>query len=74
MPDPEPDDEDDCPFVIVASVYFFKEEEMATKVLKCDCKHDYQDRRYGQQVRLHNSTSKTDRAAWRCTVCDKERD
>jgi len=47
---------------------------MATKILKCTCKHDYQDRRYGAQNRLHNAISKTlGPPAWRCTVCEKER-
>jgi len=71
---PEPGDEDDCPFVIVAIVYFFKEEEMATKILKCECKHDFQDRRYGFQNRLHNGTTKANTPKWRCSVCEKERD
>ena len=38
---------------------------MATKILKCKCKHDYQDKRYGTDKRVHNETVK----GWRCTVC-----
>ena len=39
-----------------------------TKVVKCDCASDYQDKKYGQKNRLGNLT-KTD--GYRCTVCGK---
>jgi len=51
-----------------------KEDKMASKVLKCDCKHEFQDKRYGLQNRLHNETTKVNTPKWRCTVCTKERD
>lgn len=48
-------------------------EEGADKViLKCKCKHDFQDERYGKQQRVHNKANKasgTDQHAYRCTVC-----
>jgi hypothetical protein len=34
-------------------------------ITKCTCEHEYQDRRYGKQNRVHNQGSKG--AA--CTVC-----
>lgn len=44
---------------------------------KCDCKHPYQDARYGPGVRVHNlmNNAKADSTAkqGRCTVCGKER-
>jgi hypothetical protein len=42
-----------------------------TKVIFCTCKHEYQDKRYGQQQRLHNAMVKE--GFWRCTVCGAER-
>ena len=41
-----------------------------TKIIKCTCKHDYQDEKYGKGNRVHNSTSKTETLKeYRCTVC-----
>jgi len=42
---------------------------MATKIKNCDCKHEYQDKKYGKGKRVHNPTIKD---KWRCTVCKKE--
>ena len=44
---------------------------MDTTVRICGCKSDYQDRRYGEQKRLHNRCAKEEqgRLGWRCTVC-----
>ena len=45
---------------------------MATKITKCTCKHDYQDKRYGQGNRVHNETPpkvKGGPPGLRCTVC-----
>lgn len=39
------------------------------KVTSCDCKHAYQDKNYGQGKRVHN----IGKAAYRCTVCGKEK-
>lgn len=50
------------------------EGEQKTKVKFCTCQHEYQDRKYGKHMRLHNlgrgqtGTSQT----WRCTVCGKK--
>lgn len=41
-----------------------------TKVLKCGCKHAYQDKRYGPGKRLHNALAGG--KGYRCTVCKKE--
>lgn len=44
-------------------------------ILKCNCKHDYQDRTYGVGNRVHNpckpegSGAKRRYKAVRCTVC-----
>lgn len=39
----------------------------------CTCKHEYQDKRYGEQMRVHNpgpkSKGSTGKQAWICTVC-----
>jgi hypothetical protein len=46
-----------------------------TKVLGCNCKHEFQDQRYGKGMRLHNQkNSKTAGVnEWRCTVCKSEK-
>jgi len=36
-------------------------------IIKCTCKHLYQDNRYGKQKRVHNPTKK--KGSYRCTVC-----
>jgi hypothetical protein len=41
---------------------------VATKVMQCKCEHEYQDKKYGKNLRLHNSTIK-EGGGWRCTVC-----
>ena len=40
--------------------------EKTTRVLRCTCNHDYQDKQYGHGMRLHNRTGDS---SWRCTVC-----
>ena len=43
-----------------------------TIILKCDCNHDYQDKKYGKDNRVMNPvTKKPD--TYRCTVCGKEK-
>ena len=39
--------------------------------LKCTCKHEGQDKMYGQGIRLHNPLKKTEKSPqeYRCTVC-----
>lgn len=39
-----------------------------TKIISCDCKHEYQDKRYGAGKRVANIKDNGD---YRCTVCDK---
>jgi len=42
---------------------------MAAKIIKCNCKNEYQDKKYGENMRVHNSTVKENE--YRCTVCSK---
>lgn len=35
---------------------------------KCNCKHEYQDEKYGPGMRVHVATTKD--GTWRCTVCN----
>lgn len=37
----------------------------------CDCKHEFQDKKYGEGIRLHTVNAKGDK--FRCTVCGKEK-
>ena len=39
-----------------------------TRIIRCTCKHDFQDERYGQNMRVHNAMLKP-KPGWRCTVC-----
>lgn len=44
-----------------------------TMVKKCTCSHEFQDQRYGAQMRVHNPFgSQAKGQGWRCTVCKKE--
>ncbi len=38
-----------------------------TKIIKCDCNHKWQDKRYGKKRRMANQCEK----GFRCTVCGK---
>ena len=40
---------------------------------ECVCASEYQDRRYGQNMRLHNPKADSNGTLWRCTVCGRER-
>lgn len=42
----------------------------STSVKFCGCKHDFQDKRFGKNQRLH--TKCTD--GWRCTVCENKKE
>ena len=42
---------------------------MPTKVTKCNCDHKFQDKKYGQKMRVHNYGEKS--KVWKCTVCEK---
>ena len=41
-----------------------------TRVLKCHCASDFQDKKYGKGKRLHNATVK----GYRCTVCGQSKE
>ena len=43
---------------------------MATVIKPCDCKHEYQDKVYGKNMRVHN-TMASEKGDYRCTVCGK---
>jgi len=39
-------------------------------ILKCNCKHEYQDKKYGKGERVHNECQSTkNKGLYRCTVC-----
>lgn len=40
-----------------------------TKILKCNCQHDYQDKHYEENRRVHNVGKKADT----CTVCGNKK-
>ena len=46
------------------------ENVMAIKT--CNCKNDYQDKKYGKNQRIHNKFIK-DGGGYRCTVCNKDK-
>jgi hypothetical protein len=43
---------------------------MSTEVKHCMCRHDWQDKKYGDGKRVCNS--KKDGGGWRCTSCGKD--
>ena len=47
-----------------------------TKLIRCECEHDYQDKTYGHKIRVANekASSKTTQPKFACTVCGKETD
>lgn len=41
-------------------------------ILKCSCKHEYQDEKYGKGNRVHNiRENASSNEKYRCTVCKK---
>jgi len=43
---------------------------MAVTIEKCTCSHEYQDKKYGKGMRVHNKAPKVDKdKGRRCTVC-----
>lgn len=44
---------------------------METKIITCDCKHEYQDELYGKNRRVANKVDTKDKDEYRCTVCSK---
>jgi hypothetical protein len=45
-------------------------------ILRCDCKHEFQDKEYGPGRRLHNLMGHKEGQSrkYRCAVCGKERE
>lgn len=43
---------------------------MPTQVKTCDCKNQFQDKRYGRRRRVWNMMGINN--GWRCTSCGKE--
>lgn len=45
--------------------------EGTTKEIKCKCVSEYQDKRYGTGMRVHNAKKSTEKSkgGFRCTVC-----
>lgn len=45
-----------------------------TKILKCSCEHEYQDKKYGKGMRVGNlkAGAKTGPVLYRCTVCGRD--
>lgn len=41
------------------------------KLIQCSCKHEYQDKKYGSGMRVHNYSPK--KKAWSCTVCSNDK-
>lgn len=49
----------------------------STKVISCNCEHEYQDNRYGKGRRLHNKgkgKSPGGPPTWNCTICDTRKE
>ena len=42
-----------------------------TKIIKCICRNKYQDEKYGDQHRVHNSKIDYEKTGYTCTVCGK---
>lgn len=44
------------------------------RILICNCKNEFQDKRYGKGKRVYNETEKGAGSshAYRCTVCGKD--
>lgn len=49
-------------------IRIFGEKEM---IIKCTCKHEFQDARYGKGIRVHNKikSKSSGMEEFRCTVC-----
>jgi len=43
-----------------------------TTVQRCTCKHEYQDKKYGKQLRVFNKSGSSKVKVIRCTVCGAE--
>lgn len=40
-------------------------------IIKCTCKNEFQDKRYGKQKRVANPATEKGVEGYRCTVCAK---
>lgn len=49
---------------------------MGTNVKRCKCKHDFQDKTYGEGQRVHNRVpgESKEKCKWRCSVCGDTKD
>jgi len=44
-------------------------------IKKCSCKHEFQDKQYGDKMRVHNKCKGVrTNIAWRCTVCGNKKE
>lgn len=45
-------------------------------IIKCTCEHEYQDKTYGKQLRVHNwAVAKNNKdGGWVCTICERVKD
>lgn len=41
-------------------------------IKKCNCKSEFQDKKYGKDMRVHNKYIK-ENGGYRCTVCNKDK-
>ena len=46
------------------------EEANGCKIMRCTCKHEFQDKEYGKGMRVFNPMKISGR--YRCTVCGRE--
>lgn len=44
---------------------------MKSVVKECVCKSDYQDARYGKNMRVMNPMAKNNKGKFKCTVCER---
>lgn len=51
-----------------------------TKIMACKCESEFQDKRYGNGLRVHNkcgsaakSKNQSSTITWRCTICGATR-
>jgi hypothetical protein len=46
-------------------------------IIKCNCKHEFQDKKYGNGMRVHNYALKLrsngGKPGYRCTICKNEK-
>jgi len=42
-----------------------------SKLLRCGCESEFQDKEYGKGIRLHTVVTRPEKKSWRytCTVC-----